>query len=187
MDYKEKGQVLFIRNLTIIFCNFCKLTLTCSRNFSSGIRVKGIFTVIVIALLVITSPILSEAQKGTNTYSNPDLPPLLQFLDGSKVNTLEDWSRRKEEIRRLMCQYFIGAFPQTTPSLIKAEILQEIKQKDGSVKKKIKLTFDTKNKASFEIRVWMPAGSGPFPVMLIQPRDYQMGWAEMALKRGYMR
>ena len=34
-----------------------------------------------------------------------DLPPLLEFIDGTPVKTPEDWLRRKEEIRRLMWDY----------------------------------------------------------------------------------
>ena len=42
------------------------------------------------------------------------------------------------------------------------------------------------NRRSFEIEVWIPKGSGPFPVLLTQPRYYQIPWAQMALRRGYV-
>ena len=35
------------------------------------------------------------------------LPPLLEFLDGTHVETLGDWERRRSQIRRLMCQYLL--------------------------------------------------------------------------------
>ena len=37
-----------------------------------------------------------------------------------------------------------------------------------------------------EIRVWIPKGNGPFPLLLTQPRFYQIFWAEDAVKRGYI-
>ncbi len=118
--------------------------------------------------------------------ANSDLPPLLEFFDGTPVRTQEDFQRRKEEIRRLMCQYFIGTFPAEVPVIINIEVLEEQKKEDGSTRKRVRLTFDTKNKASFEMWVWIPKGKGPFPVLLTQPRYYQIGWAELALKRGYI-
>lgn len=119
-------------------------------------------------------------------YKKADLPPLMGFLDGTPVRTREDFQRRKEEIRRLWCKYFIGSFPKEVPAIIGAEILEEHEKEDGSTRKRVKLTFDTKNKASFEIWVWVPKGEGPFPILITAPRYYQIGWAEEALKRGYI-
>ena len=35
-----------------------------------------------------------------------DLPPLLEFVDGRRVETVEQWPSRKEEIRRLLIVYY---------------------------------------------------------------------------------
>ncbi|MBM3242171.1 alpha/beta fold hydrolase [Candidatus Poribacteria bacterium] len=116
-------------------------------------RQFGITMECLISLLVDVSAESSASQTG---YSRADLPPLLEFRDVTPVRTLEDWAKRKMEIRQLMCQYFIGTFPQTVPAIIEAEILNEAKKEDGSLRRRIKLMFDTKNKASFEIWVWIP-------------------------------
>ncbi|MCU0981945.1 MAG: hypothetical protein MUF25_22560 [Pirellulaceae bacterium] len=34
--------------------------------------------------------------------------------------------------------------------------------------------------------MWIPQGDGPFPLLLTQPRFYQIFWAEDAVKRGYI-
>lgn len=46
---------------------------------------------------------LSEGHKGM-----ADLPPLLEFADGSPVKTQSDWLRRKDEIRTLLTHYYYG-------------------------------------------------------------------------------
>ena len=129
-----------------------------------------------------------SVQQGTRPaqYVSADLPPLMEFLDGTPVRTMEDLKRRKEEIRKLFCQYFIGSFPKEVPAIVGAEILQEQTKEDGSTRRRVKLTFNTPNKASFEMWVWIPKGDGPFPLLLTQPRFYQIYWAEDAVKRGYI-
>ncbi|MEC9030482.1 MAG: hypothetical protein VYB15_01250, partial [Planctomycetota bacterium] len=115
-----------------------------------------------------------------------DLPPLLQFNDGSEVKTAGDLKRRKREVAALLKRYFIGTFPEKGPGLVSAKVLDERRAEDGSLRRRVQLTFDTPQKASFEVRVWVPKGEGPFPVLLTQPRYYQLRWAELALERGYI-
>ena len=131
-------------------------------------------------------PVAAEANRMEAKYARADLPPLLEFLDGTPVQTMEDFQRRKKEIRRLFCEHFIGSFPEKVPAIVNAEILEEQTGDDGSTRRRVKLTFDTPNKASLEIRVWVPKGEGPFPLLLTQPRFYQVYWAEDALRRGYI-
>jgi hypothetical protein len=56
---------------------------------------------------------------------------------------------------------------------------------DGSTRQRIRVTLDTPNRRSFEMWLWLPAGDGPFPLLLTAPRDYQIPWAELAVQRGY--
>lgn len=131
---------------------------------------------------------VAPAQSGEpgNKTMSADLPPLLAFQDGKPVRTVDDWCRRKREIRRLMIETFVGSFPEEAPPIVKAEVPAEAKKPDGSTRRRIKLTLGTRNNASFELRVWIPRGSGPFPLLMTAPRYYQIGWAEMALERGYV-
>ena len=137
-------------------------------------------------VLLLTSDLAAQSDQQSRSYRRADLPPLLQFLDGTQVKTKEDWIRRREEIRRLMMETFIGTYPKEIPSILRAEVLQEQKKEDGSLRRRVRLTFNTKNKVSFEMWVWVPKGEGPFPVLVTAPRFYQIGWAEMALQRGYL-
>jgi toxin YoeB len=90
----------------------------------------------------------------------------------------------------LMTRYFTGTVPAQAPRLIGAEVLEETVVQ-GTIRRRVRLTFDTANQLSFEVRVWTPkpgsdGGLPGRPLLLTQPRFYQMEWAEMALKRGYV-
>jgi dienelactone hydrolase len=137
--------------------------------------------------LALLSPALGAASaKETPVFRKADLPSLVRFDDGTPVESAAAWPRRREEVRRLMCQVFIGTYPKTVPPLLQAEVLETTTPPDGSMRRRLRLTFGTPHKASFEMWTWQPKGQGPFPILLTAPRYYQIGWAEMALARGYL-
>jgi len=121
-------------------------------------------------------------------YCSADLPDAMTFLNGKKVKTTDDFKARQAEIKKLWCDYVIGHFPKEVPELLSAEVLKTEKPEDGSTRHRILLTFDTPNKKSFEIAVWEPGSPDgiPRPLLLTQPRLYQLMWAEEALIRGYV-
>ncbi len=128
-------------------------------------------------------PFLTHAQN----CRNAGLPDAMTFLDGREVKTVSDFQERKKEIKDLWCRYYIGYFPKKIPDLLSAELVCQEKESDGSLRKRIKLMFDTPRKQSFEIEVWLPAaGQGKFPLLLTEPYPKQIQWAEEAVKRGYV-
>ncbi|SEJ51733.1 Serine aminopeptidase, S33 [Cyclobacterium xiamenense] len=132
--------------------------------------------------------LLSLGSLQAQTYANADLPDALTFLDGSQVQTRADWERRRNEIHDLWQTYFIGHYPKEVPALLSAELRTIAEETDGSTRKRLLLTFDTPSKPSFEIALWEPANAHQTgrPLFLTQPKDYQLPWAEEALKRGYV-
>jgi pimeloyl-ACP methyl ester carboxylesterase len=112
----------------------------------------------------------------------------MKFLDGNSVETTTDWEKRKKEILNLWCEYYIGHYPEKAPGLLSSEVTNTENIEDGTTRKRIRLTFDTPNKKSFEIEVWEPSelGKAARPLFLTQPREYQVQWAEEAVKRGYI-
>lgn len=115
-----------------------------------------------------------------------DLPPLLRSADGTWVRTPAAWPARRAEIAELMCRTFVGSFPEAAPPLVKTEVRQEATAPDGSVRRRLELTFGTREPLVLPATVWVPPGPGPFPLLLVAPRFYQIPWAEMALARGYI-
>jgi len=115
-----------------------------------------------------------------------DLPPLLRSAAGTWVRAPAQWPARRAEIAELMCRHFIGSFPPAVPRLVAAEVRQEVILPDGSTRRRVELTFATPEPLVLPTTVWVPRGTGPFPLLLVAPRFYQVPWAEMALARGTM-
>lgn len=49
-----------------------------------------------------------------------DLPPLLQFANGTDVRWPADWPARRAEMRDLLEQWYFGKAPTTVPPLVAA-------------------------------------------------------------------
>ena len=124
-------------------------------------------------------------------YQSADLPPVLEFLDGSHVENPGGWEKRREEIKKLWCDTYIGHFPSEPPSIHHAEIIEQHEREDGVSVRNVRLTFDSPNRASFEIRLLLPKNfrdhlAQDVPLLLTQPRYYQIAWGEAAVQRGYV-
>ena len=135
--------------------------------------------------LLVSGVLLPSFTAFGQAYSRAELPPLLEFLDGRKVEALDDWEERREEIRSLLIKYFIGSFPAETPKIVGAKVISEKVHDDGSIRRRIRVTLDTPNRVDVEMALWLPDGKDRFPLLLTAPRFYQRYWAEDALKRGY--
>lgn len=140
------------------------------------------------AIFLLTLFLLSAFTIRAQTYKKADLPDVMTFLDGTRVQTRSDWEKRRKEIKDLWCAYFIGHYPKEVPAPLSAEILSTVIKEDGTTRKRVVLNFDTPRKKSFEIEVWEPKDMDKTsrPLFLTQPKDYQIQWAEEALERGYV-
>jgi pimeloyl-ACP methyl ester carboxylesterase len=138
--------------------------------------------------IIFSTLLFSASFLQAQDFHSADLPDAMTFLDGKVVKSMEDWLARKAEIQKLWCDYFIGNYPEEVPELLSAKVVRSTTYKDSSTRKRVILTFDTPNKKSFEIAVWEPEGARgePMPLLLTQPRNYHLKWAEEALKRGYI-
>src|SRR5690554_7952363 len=56
-----------------------------------------------------------------------ELPDVFLFQDGSRVNNLAEWERRKGEIARLYQQYMYGYMPDTSGESISMEYIDSCK------------------------------------------------------------
>jgi cephalosporin-C deacetylase-like acetyl esterase len=113
------------------------------------------------------------------------LPDPLQFLDGHMVKTIEDWKARKAEIYALEEKYDLGAFPPK-PKLDNIVVLSE-NNANGQITRTLRLEFGPERKATLRATITIPAGAGPFPVM-ISPSitGGAGGFGGAALARGYI-
>ena len=135
----------------------------------------------VMLLLFLASTALGEEPFDSSWH----LPPLLEFRDGRIVVGPEDWKLRRAEIRDLLVDHFIGTFPAEIPEIEGVDAISRETRADGSRLERLRITWSTPHRASFEMALRIPGGEGPFPLLLIAPRGYQLYWAEDAVARGY--
>jgi pimeloyl-ACP methyl ester carboxylesterase len=108
------------------------------------------------------------------------LPDPLKFLDGRPVRTPADWKLRRAEIANLFAKYQSGTMPPR-PKLDRAVVLDETKGK-GYITRNVRLEFGPGGKGTMRVRVTIPDGKGPFPVLMSPGLN---GWPA-ALRRGYI-
>jgi acetyl esterase/lipase len=111
---------------------------------------------------------------------NP-LPDPLTFLDGHKVTTAAEWPARREEISKLQQKYVWGTFPPK-PKIDHVTVLDE-KHSDGYLVRNVRLEFGPGDKGTMRVRVYVPDGKGPFPVLISASLQ---GWASSLIRRGYI-
>lgn len=109
------------------------------------------------------------------------LPDPLTFLDGHKVATAAQWPARREEISNLSQQYVWGRFPPK-PRIDHVTVLDE-RHEEGYTVRNVRLEFGPESKGTMRVRVYIPDGAGPFPVMI---NTSLQGWAASLIRRGYI-
>jgi len=134
-------------------------------------------------------PTFDEWLKKTNALP-PDfnslprqelMPDPLTFFDGHKVTTAAQWPARREEISKLQQKYVWGKFPPK-PKISHVNVLDE-KHSDGYLMRNVSLVFGPGDKGTMRVRVYIPDGKGPFPVMI---GTSLQGWASSVIPRGYI-
>jgi pimeloyl-ACP methyl ester carboxylesterase len=109
------------------------------------------------------------------------LPDPMTFLDGHTVKTAADWPARRAEIMKLFQKYAWGTFP-ARPTIGKVDVLDET-HNPGYTVRNVKLEFGPDNKGTMRVRVYIPDGKGPFPVLI---NSSLQGWAPSLIRRGYI-
>ncbi len=106
------------------------------------------------------------------------LPDPFKFHGGREVKMPADWTARRAEIRALYEQHIVGKLPPKPP-LDRVVPVEETKG-DGYITRKVRLEYGPGGKATTEVTITLPAGTGPFPVLI------GGGWAPALLRRGYV-
>ena len=123
-----------------------------------------ILSILLIFMLLFTTA--ASAQEGTAmTYTDPKvlprlegMPDLFTFLDGSKVETAEDWQKRKAEIKGLYEYYLYGYLPNKQQEQLSYTLTPLA---DGSGYD-MEITVQAEGKtASFTVTVTLPKAEAP--------------------------
>lgn len=116
--------------------------------------------------------------------SIPFLPdPLIadQGRGDHPIKTRGQWEIQRKYFKEQVKELFSGTFPPP-PDDLKARVLEE-RIEDGVKIQLIELTFN-QDKAKLTLELFTPPGKGPFPVFMSQWNH--RGWAQIAVRRGYM-
>jgi dienelactone hydrolase len=109
------------------------------------------------------------------------LPDPLKFLNGRNVTTAAQWPARRREISELSQKYVWGTVPPR-PKIDRFVLLDE-KHADGYTVRNVRLEFGPRDKGTMRMRVYIPDGGGPFPVLI---NSSLQGWAASLIRRGYI-
>jgi dienelactone hydrolase len=109
------------------------------------------------------------------------LPDPLTFLNGRTVTTAAQWPARREEISKLSQKYVWGTVPPR-PKIDHVVQLDE-NHADGYTVRNVRLEFGPGDKGTMRVRVYIPDGDGPFPVLI---NSSLSGWASSLIRRGYI-
>lgn len=101
-----------------------------------------------------------------------DLPDVMTMEDGTKVTTVQQWEKRRGEMKRILEYYAIGQMPPAPGNVRGREIERQIVL-GGKVKYRlVKLTFGPDGKLELNIGIFTPGdGAGPFPAIIWQSRE----------------
>lgn len=116
-----------------------------------------------------------------------DLPDPFTFRNGSKVVTAEDWRKRREEIKETLLHYQYGFMPPPPGNVKAREISSQPVFAGKGIQKVIELTMGPGDRIKFQLGMTIPAGKGPFPLILKNDRGINMSPAqEEGVSRGYI-
>lgn len=95
----------------------------------------------------------------------PDLPDLFLFQDGTRVLAAQDWPRRRREIQSTLLALQYGPLP-AVPARLHCAILHlaTVRRMDNA--QLLSCRIDMGGDGAFMLRLFLPPGAGPFPVVL---------------------
>jgi hypothetical protein len=98
-----------------------------------------------------------------------EMPDVMTMNDGKKVTTVQQWEKRRGEMKRILEYYAIGQMPPP-PGNVKGEEVKSQLVLDGKVKYRlVHLTFGPESKLELNIGIFTPSDSQrPFSAIILQ-------------------
>jgi hypothetical protein len=97
-----------------------------------------------------------------------DLPDVMVMNDGTRVTNRAQWEKRRQEMKRILAYYAVGQMPPA-PGNVKGKELQSEAVLDGTARYRlVHLSFGPGERLGLDIGIFTPAGSGPFPAIILQ-------------------
>jgi len=121
-----------------------------------------------------------------NMPSIPFLPNPLILQEGTAnipIRSSEQWDQKKDWIKKEVQHWLTGTFPEA-PKNLSSTILAEHFEPNGVKVRMVELKFGPEEKGRLTVELLIPPGTGPYPVFMTQWNH--RGWAEIAVRRGYI-
>jgi hypothetical protein len=98
-----------------------------------------------------------------------EMPGVMTLNNGARVTTLEQWQKRREEMKKILEYYAVGQMPPPPGNVQGREIKSELVQ-DGKVKYRlVHLRFGPEQQLDLNIGIFTPTGGKePFPAIILQ-------------------
>ena len=110
------------------------------------------------------------------------LPDPLVFANGQAVLGATQWPARRQELLQLFHRYTLGSVP---PPPGNVRVVEDRTRQEGlTTVHVVSLEFGPSYAAKMYLELFVPPGTGPFPVFVTQ--GTHRGWALMAASRGYI-
>ena len=137
-------------------------------------------TIVVVILIILISgtllyfPISNYIKKNYAKVFGTIIDPFV-FNNGSRVHTQDDWQLRREEIKDMILNIEYGTIPDRPDQLIVSELDTNTNEDRTSMKtlnfKVIPRNGSTEHIFNFTVWLYLPATSGPHPVLLKVAKD----------------
>ena len=95
----------------------------------------------------------------------PDLPDLFLCRDGTRIHSAQDWPRRRQEILDIVLTQEYGPLP-VVPVTLRCDTLHVATVRRMHHARLLTCRIDMGPIAGFMLRLFLPVGAGPFPVVL---------------------
>ena len=119
-----------------------------------------------------------------NLPARAEMPDPLIMNDGTKITTIGQWQKRREEIKRTLEYYAVGEMPPPPGNVKGLEVTNE-SVLDGKIKYRlVHLTFGPGEKLALDIGIFTPVTGGPFPAIISQAGTPPHGAALPRLPQG---
>jgi hypothetical protein len=97
-----------------------------------------------------------------------EMPDVMTMNDGTRVTTVKQWEKRREEMKQILQYYAIGQMPPP-PGNVKGQEIKSELVLDGKVKYRlVHLTFGPERQLALDIGIFTPVTNGPFPAIILQ-------------------
>ncbi|MCP4638988.1 MAG: SUMF1/EgtB/PvdO family nonheme iron enzyme [bacterium] len=122
----------------------------------------------------------------TSLPSVPRLPDLFTLADGRRVETREDWDRRRQELKAIIQYYQYGHVPPRPDRVIAVESSRRPHESGLGTLESVTLEVDSVKKLRFRAVLYLPKHEGRRPVIIRDEGNLgHRREAPMFLEKGY--